>query len=170
MKEIYYNDDNLTDEEIDEVEIRAKALIINSKNEILLVYSYNTYHFPGGHIENNEDVLSGLIREIKEETGMDIEPNKAEYMLKISNRNKNFINTQKNVEHIMYYYVVKTDKKPNLEEMNLDSMEKKGNFKLVTVSLDNLEKLLLTSLEDNPVNKGIVKEMISAYNYYLERG
>ena len=54
MKEIVFNHDNLSDSDIDEVVIRAKALIINSKNEITLGYSRNTYQFPGGHLEEKE--------------------------------------------------------------------------------------------------------------------
>ena len=37
MKEVIYNDDNLKDEDVDELVIRTKGLIINSKNEISLV-------------------------------------------------------------------------------------------------------------------------------------
>lgn len=36
MKKILYNDDNLTKEEINETVIRTKALMINSKDEILM--------------------------------------------------------------------------------------------------------------------------------------
>ncbi len=53
MEKIFFNDDNLTKEEIDETVIRLKALILNSNDELLLGYSYNTYQFPGGHLEEN---------------------------------------------------------------------------------------------------------------------
>ena len=47
MKKIIINDSNLEDNEIDYSVIRVKALLINSKNEILLGYSHNDYQFPG---------------------------------------------------------------------------------------------------------------------------
>lgn len=38
MKEIIYNEDNLKDSDINNVVERAKAIIVNSKGEILLGY------------------------------------------------------------------------------------------------------------------------------------
>lgn len=72
MKRIIYNEDELKDNEIDKVITRVKALIINDSDDILLGYSNNIYQFPGGHLNKNEDEVLGLIREVKEETGMDI--------------------------------------------------------------------------------------------------
>ena len=54
MKESIYNYDNLKLEDVDEVIVRTKALLINSSNEILLGYSHHTYQFPGGHLEEGE--------------------------------------------------------------------------------------------------------------------
>ena len=70
MKEVLFNPDNLTKEDIEEVVVRTKAIIVNSNNEILLGYCHKTYQFPGGHLEENESLNSGLIREVKEETGI----------------------------------------------------------------------------------------------------
>ena len=72
MKKIIYNSDNLKDKDIDEKTIRARGLIINSNNEILLCYSngLSHYEFPGGHLEENETLLNGLKREVYEETGI----------------------------------------------------------------------------------------------------
>ncbi len=50
MKEVLYNYNNLTLEDIDETVTRTKGLIINSNNEITLGYSNKTYQFPGGVI------------------------------------------------------------------------------------------------------------------------
>ena len=56
MKEVLYNYDNLAIDEIDEVVIRTKALIINDNDEITLGYSNGTYQFPGGHLESGEEL------------------------------------------------------------------------------------------------------------------
>lgn len=42
MKEVIYNYDNLKENEIDEIVIRCKGLIVNNKNEIMLGYCHNT--------------------------------------------------------------------------------------------------------------------------------
>lgn len=72
MQEIIYNNDNLKDNELDETVTRVKAVIINDKDEILLGKCHNTYQFPGGHLHPEEDLTIGLIREVKEETGIEL--------------------------------------------------------------------------------------------------
>jgi diaminopimelate decarboxylase len=44
MKEIIYNENNLKDEEISEWVKRAKVLVVNSKDEIILKVSRFTIH------------------------------------------------------------------------------------------------------------------------------
>lgn len=51
------------------------AIIFNPENKVLLCRSSkwgNKYVFPGGHIELGEKMEDALIREVKEETGLDI--------------------------------------------------------------------------------------------------
>ncbi|MDN3668501.1 NUDIX domain-containing protein [Echinicola jeungdonensis] len=53
----------------------VSAIIFNPKNEILLCKSAkwnNQYVIPGGHIEKGEKMEEALIREVKEETELDI--------------------------------------------------------------------------------------------------
>ncbi|MFW5888442.1 MAG: NUDIX hydrolase [Patescibacteria group bacterium] len=52
----------------------ASALIIH-KGKALLVYhkKLNVWLYPGGHVENNETPDEALLREVKEETGLDVE-------------------------------------------------------------------------------------------------
>lgn len=58
MKEILYNYDNLTKEEITETVIRVKVLLINKTGKIMVDYCDNIYQFPGGHLENCESLLN----------------------------------------------------------------------------------------------------------------
>ena len=161
MKEIFYNHDNLGKEEIDETVIRVKALLINSNNEILLGYSNKTYQFPGGHLEDNESLVQGLKREIKEETGIVLDNDNYKPFMKITYYNKNYRNTNKNKENIIYYYEIRTDKEPDINNTNLDINEIKGNYVIKKISLDKLNDVLIQSIPDNEINKIIVEEMLS---------
>ncbi len=52
------------------------AVIINEKNELLVIKERNSnlgFKLPGGHIDNGEMISTALVREVKEETGIDIE-------------------------------------------------------------------------------------------------
>ena len=72
MKTIFINDDNLALEALDPDVISVKGLVVNSKNEVLIAFNNNTYQFPGGHVELDEDKEEAWIRERKEETGIGI--------------------------------------------------------------------------------------------------
>ena len=70
MIELIKNKNDIKEFDVNNVVTRVKALIITSDNRILLGHSHSEYQFPGGHVEANEDLLLGLRRELKEETGL----------------------------------------------------------------------------------------------------
>lgn len=159
MIEKIINYDNLTLDDIDSKVIRVKAVIINPNNEILLGYAHRTYQFPGGHLEDNEDINSGLERELNEELGITILVNEKPFM-KTTYLTKNYRNTNTNRENDIYYYLIKEDIKPNMEESHLDSNELAGNYEPRFISLDKIDDILIKSIPDNPINEIIVNEML----------
>ena len=89
-KKQYYNYDYLNDEDITEVVIRTKALIINNKN-IILGNENNIYQFPGGHLEENETFEECLKREVLEETGIEIDDDEIKIpFMKVTYLNKDW--------------------------------------------------------------------------------
>lgn len=72
MEKIFYNEDNLEEKDINNYVGRAKMLLVNSKGECLLGYGNNAYQLPGGHLEENETYEECLIREVMEETGIQL--------------------------------------------------------------------------------------------------
>ncbi len=166
MRKILYNPDNLKKEDIDEVVIRIKALIINSKNEITLGYAHKTYQFPGGHLEDGETLEEGLIREIKEETGIELNIRIPSPFQKTTYYTRNYRDSGKNRENDIYYYIINTDEKPNMANTNLDQHEIEGNYICVIIPLDKFEETLINSINDNPQNEVIASEMIEAFKEY----
>lgn len=166
MKEILYNYDNLKLEDIDEVVTRTKGLIINSNNEITLGYSHKTYQFPGGHLEDGETLEECLLREIEEETGIEIKDAKLKPFEKITYYNKNYHKSGKNRKNDIYYYIINTDANFDMNNSKLDDWEKDGNFTVKTFPIENVEQVLIDSIPDNPINKVIVEEMLDIFKEY----
>lgn len=168
MKEIIHNPDNLTKADIDEVVIRVKALIINSKNEITLGYCFKTYQFPGGHLETGEELDDGLIREVREETGIELKKPIPEPFQKTTYYTKNYRGTNKNRENDIYYYIIRTDEVFNMDNTSLDPGETDGNYQCVLIPMDKVDEVLINSIPDNPINEVIAGEMLQVLKEYRE--
>ena len=66
----------MSQHELEQVELTNMCAIIDEKNQKVLVQerkkSWTGIAFPGGHVEKGEALVPSTIREIKEETGLDI--------------------------------------------------------------------------------------------------
>ena len=89
MKEVLLNYDNITEDQIDKTVVRVKSILVNDKNEALVGYSFDEFQFIGGHVEEGENPNDTIIREIKEETGIEIKE-KVEPFIKLTRYYKNY--------------------------------------------------------------------------------
>lgn len=167
MKKIIINDYNLTDNDIENTVVRVKGLIINSKGKILLAHNNNTYQFPGGHLENSETMDECITRELKEETGIDLEVVEEPFLC-ISTYDNNYFGTGKKVLSNIYYYRFFTDKEPNYNETHYDELELATEFNLYYVNFKLLEKFLKKCINDGSIDTNIGREMIHVVNEYNE--
>lgn len=147
MKEILYNTDTLENKKIDKIVRRAKLLFYNDRNEILIGTSDNNYQIIGGHVEENESDRDCIIREIYEESGLDVDlKDDIKPFISIKYYCENYpcegINTLYEADYYSYYFKgeFKTNPKKLTEE------EKKGNFHCETLLLDNAIEVLEKSL------------------------
>lgn len=166
MKEIFYNYDMLKETDINNVVTRVKVLLINSKNEVLLGFEHKTYQFPGGHVEDNEKLIDCIVREIKEETGIELEKIERNPFFVIKYFNKDYPDVGLNSCFLINYYIIKTDEPFNLNNINLTEHEKEGNFELRYIPLEKIEETLTESIEWNKKNKVIVPEMLEVFDEY----
>lgn len=166
MKQLITNKYNLTDSDMTEVVKRVKVLLVNSNNDVLLGYSHNNYQFPGGHVEENETLVQAVNREVLEETGIELNITNIEPFACAIGYYKDWPAGGKNRKIEIYYYEVKTDEKPNLENTEYTENEKDGNFELRYIPLLDVENVLKTNAEEYGDKKGIAREMIDLFGVY----
>ena len=109
----------------------ARGIIIKD-GKLAMIHSikYDYYKFPGGGIVKNEQKESALIREVLEETGLDVIPQTIkEYGMvhRIQKGDYEDVFIQDN-----YYYLC--DVEDNVHEQKLDDYEKEEKFTLEYVS------------------------------------
>ena len=64
----------------------------------------------------------------------------------------------------IYYYEIKSDVKPDLEKTKRTESEKKNNFELRYVPMDDVENEFITNAEKYGDEHAIAKEMLKRYN------
>ncbi len=166
MEKIITNDYNLKEEDMTELVKRVKLFLINSNNEILLGYSNYEYQCPGGHVEENEDLIHAINREIREETGIELNIKEAEPFACSIGYYKDWPEEGKNRKIEIYYYEIKTDEKPNLDNTEYTKNELKGNFELRYVPLENVENEFIENSNKYGDKHGITKEMLKVFKVY----
>ena len=166
MKKIIVNNDNLKEEDITEVVKRVKVLLINSNDEILLGYEHNDYQFPGGHVEDDESLIDTVKREIKEEVGIDLNIDNIEPFAVSIGYWKDWPLKGMNRKTEIYYFEIKSDIKPDLDNTNYTNHEKEGKFELRYIPLDNVENVLEENAKEYGDQFGIAREMLDLFKMY----
>jgi 8-oxo-dGTP pyrophosphatase MutT (NUDIX family) len=107
----------------------VRAVIIRDK-KISMVYSqkYDYYKFPGGGIENNENHIGTLIREVLEETGLTVIPESISPLGSVLRVQRSNINCNEIFEQENFYYTCRTANSINAQ--SLDEYELLEGFRL----------------------------------------
>jgi len=168
MKQIVHNYDSLYEKDVNRIVKRAKALIINSKNEIAVCFSHDNYFFLGGHVDSNESDYECLKREILEEAGVSLEFNLNDILFSIIYYNKDYPEKGINTKSITNYYIIRTDLEVNEENLNLTESEKDGKFKIRFIHKDNIISILEKSL-DSASRKVVVLDTLKVLKAYLSK-
>lgn len=161
-----FNKDNLKDNEIDEIVTRVKVFLINNENKILIANSGGCYMLPGGHVEDDESFISTLQREMLEETGIEIESDEIkEPFFEVRTITKNLKNSGINRLSKIIYYLIKSNKKPDLTKTNLTDREKENNFQINFIDANEFENTMQNVINCSPVevNRIIALETLTAF-------
>lgn len=87
------------------------AIVYNNEGEVLIV-QHNAGHwdFPKGHVENNETEVETAVREVKEETNIDIEIPNADYRYEI------YYNPKENVNKTVVFFLARNISKKTIKQ------------------------------------------------------
>lgn len=113
----------------------ARGIIINN-NKIALVYSTTEkyYKFPGGGINDSEDIKTALIREVREEVGLRVIPESIKEFGSVLRRQKSDVAPNNIFEQENFYFLCQTDNR--IFSQKLDDYEKEADFVLRFVDID----------------------------------
>lgn len=167
MKEIIYNYDFLNDLDITREILRSKMILMNDNNEILLGYGDSNYQLPGGHVEANETFDECIVREVLEETGIEIPYEIRKPFLVIKYLCKDYPTEGENTKYIVNYYALKTNLKPDYSKINYTENELESMFELRYIHKDNIIDELNNSLLTCTKEK-VVMDTIDAITEYLK--
>ena len=153
MMKIILNPDNLRKEEC---QIYHKVIVVVEQNNgnILIGKEGNKYVLPGGKIEKGESPRQAIKRELKEETGIEIEENCFVEKCELESYLKDFYDYREKKEKKRYMstilYYVKTTDSINLQNQNLTIGEIEQGYKILSLSKEQLKKVIL---EDHSMAK-----------------
>lgn len=163
VNQVIHNEDNLTLNDPNKVTLRAKLIVENNNDEILICHMGVKYFLIGGHIDNDESDEQCLTREVAEESGVTLNFSNilpiasSNYINKDYPQNGDFTYTNTN------YYAIKYDLVPNIEMQNLTEEEKKENFKLMYIPKNEVINFLENTKEINAT----LSDTIMAIKVYL---
>ena len=166
MITIIDNKGHLKRDELTDKTIRVKALIINSNKEILLGFSFNTYQFPGGHIEPGEELEIGLKRELLEELGVEVDTTNLKPFLLYEHLDRDYPSKDNNRLSQIYYYIINADIEPDIGNTSLTIEEKIGDYEVRKIPLEHVEEVLRSNSTIDQKTNIIAREMLSVINEY----
>lgn len=163
-----YNQDNLDESQIDRTVRRVKTFILNSKEELLVGYSSDSFQLVGGHVESGESLEQALLREVLEESGIELPPKEYEPFYLSKKYYKDYPTAGTNSCYEIYFYFIETDEKPDIRKIKLTQNEKSGNYSIKKVDLYKIEKAMQKNIERGGVSSIIAKETLEALEVYRQ--
>ena len=166
MKRIVINDFDLNDYEINSKNTKVRALLIH--NNQILVSNYGTaVLLPGGKIDYPETKEEALVRELKEETGIDYNLSELNELFLLEYYQKQYHTRRDTIENrlIKTYFYYGHFKGLNENEMQRTEREIQGNFSLELMTLERLQRRITETCID-PRDIFFNREMDTAIKVY----
>lgn len=164
MKKIQYGKDEkvIYNNEVNKV----RAIILNQNGRALLVKYAGLYMLPGGKIDNEEQPLEALKREILEEAGIEIDVNEVKEFLQIDSYNEKYYSREykelvSRVTHTKIYFV-ETDQDINEQKKKLTPSEAEKDHRIGFENLSVIPYLVQTNQSENIKKNEFDREILTA--------
>jgi len=152
MKEIVINKARLKADEITEVLDKARIILRNETGEFVLSHFERVYFLPGGKIELDETPAETVVRELKEETNIDIFLDDTEPFALVKNYLRDYESNDGEIVNrlVNTYYFTGFTTDENIEYFNLTREEKEDNLRGFFIEMEEAEELISDYNKDNP--------------------
>lgn len=166
--ELTINKDNLKYNEIQEFSKKARAILIDENNKILIVNYGEVILLPGGKVDEGEKISDAITRELSEELGQNYSSKELEYFATLNYYQKDYPKRDGTFQNrlVQTHYFVGPYKEINKDIQKLTEKELKDNFSLELISLDNLENMILNNKNTNPRNAYFQNELLTILTSY----
>ena len=158
MRVMNINDNNLTYDDITEFKRKARAILIKDGKILVSRYGGVTL-LPGGSIEGNEIPTLAMIRELKEETGVDYIPTELKNVMTLRYFQPDYPTREGTTcnRYVYTEFFLGEYKEPDLSNVSRSEKELKDNFHLELISMDDFRNSVLEDT-GNPRKKFFDRE------------
>lgn len=135
---------------------RVSGLLVKNNKALFVKINDNSFYcLPGGHVELMENTKDAVIREYKEETGIDT---KIEKLICIA---ENFFENKKCCHELGFFYLLSTDEDIKTEDFDIVEND---NGELVNLHFKWLD---IKNIEEN-IRPKFLKNMIEKQDFQFE--
>ena len=170
MKEIGLNKAKLKPDEITEVLDKARIVLRNDNGEFVLSHFERVYFLPGGKIEVGETPAEAVIRELKEETNIDILLDDTEPFALVKNYLRDYESNDGEIVNrlVNTYYFTGFTSKDDIEYFNLTIPEKRDDLRAFYIDMEEARELLKEYNKENPKATYLALETLKILDEYEE--
>ena len=168
MKEIVINKGRLKPDEITHVIDKARIVLRNDDDEIILTRFGRVYFLPGGKMEFDETPADTVKRELKEETNINILLDDIEPFVLVKHYLRDYVSGDGEIVNrlINTYYFTGFTSKDDIEYFNLTLNEKQDDLKAFFIEMDEAKELLKEYDKSNPKATYLATETLKVLDEY----